>query len=158
MDITLRRIANAIVFHTDPQKLVEADRSIALKLKARVPELAQWEEKFIRQKRELSNEDMALFVERMKTKETTMDIMEEMQKAAPELHQALVGERDVYMARGMDIVFSSSLSSFLPLPPSLSLSPSSLQTMVAVIGLGHVSGVGKELETLGWRKFIPPQC
>ncbi|KAL7542597.1 hypothetical protein ACHAXR_012237 [Thalassiosira sp. AJA248-18] len=151
MDITLRRIANAIVYHTDPQKMIEANRIMSSKLMARMPELAQLEEELKRQKRELSTEELALLVEQMKTKEITMEIMSEMQKAAPQLHQALVGERDLFMARGMDTVFSLQ-------PPSLSVSPTSLQTMVAVIGLGHVSGVGKELQSLGWRKFSPYQC
>ena len=96
-------------------------------------------------------------MERMKTKETTTEIMKEMQKAAPKLYQALVGERDLYMARGMDIVSSSSLSSVLP-PPSLYTLPTSIKTMVAVVGLRHMFGIGKELQSLGWQKFIPTQC
>lgn len=70
------------------------------------------------------------------------------------LQQALVGERDTYMARAMNVVFSSSLSSVLP-PGAAS---SQIQTMVAVTGLGHVEGVGRELQSLGWRKFVPNQC
>jgi len=157
LDITLRRLANAIVFHTDPRKLVEADRIITLKLKARMPELSKLEEELKLEKRGLSNEELALLVEGMKTKETTIDIMKEIQRAAPELYQALVGERDLIMARGMNASFSPSMSSILP-PKSMSLSPSSIRTMVAVIGLGHLSGVGRELKSLGWRKFNPAQC
>lgn len=157
MDITLRRLAKALVLHTDPQKLVEAERIISNKLKDRIPELTQLEEELKQQKREVSAEEIAIFVERMKTKETTNELMNVMKQAAPELHQALVGERDVFMARGMDTVFDSSLSSILP-PPSVSPTPSSLQTMVAVVGLGHMSGVSKELQSLGWRRFEPQQC
>ena len=157
MDITMRRLGNALVFHTDPQKLAEADRIITAKLKDRMPEMAQLEEDLKQQKRDMSPEELAMFVERIKTKETTEEIMTAMKNAAPDLHMALVGERDLFMARGMDIVFSSPPSSFLP-PPSLSPSPSSIQTIVAVIGLGHMSGVTKELQSLGWRKFVPYQC
>lgn len=157
MDITLKRLANAIVFHTDPQKLMEADILITAKLKAQIPELNQLEEDLKREKRELNTEEIAQLVERMKTKETTSELMSEMQKAAPELFQALVGERDYFMAKGMDIVSSSSLSSILP-PPSLSVFPSNVESMVAVIGLGHMSGVGTELNALGWHRFNPPQC
>jgi len=123
-----------------------------------MPELAQLEEQLKQKKKgEWTGEDLAMFVERMKTKETTMEIMKEIQKAAPELHQALVGERDVYMARAMDTMFSSSLQSILP-PSSMSPTPSSIHTIVAVVGLGHISGVGRELKSLGWRQFTPPQC
>eukprot|EP00580_Thalassiosira_gravida_P017212 CAMPEP_0201661104 /NCGR_PEP_ID=MMETSP0494-20130426/3559_1 /ASSEMBLY_ACC=CAM_ASM_000839 /TAXON_ID=420259 /ORGANISM="Thalassiosira gravida, Strain GMp14c1" /LENGTH=319 /DNA_ID=CAMNT_0048139127 /DNA_START=749 /DNA_END=1705 /DNA_ORIENTATION=- len=102
LDTTLRRLANTIVFHTNPRKLLQADRMITLKLKARIPELSQLEEDLKLQKRGLSNKELALLVERMKTKETTIDIMKEIQRAAPELYQALVGERDLIMARGMN--------------------------------------------------------
>ena len=129
------------------------------KLKASIPELTQLDEQLKREgRRELTTEELAMFVERMKTKDITMGIMNEIKKAAPELHQALVGERDVYMARGMDVAFSSSLSSILPPQDVSRISHSSLQTMVAVVGLGHVSGVGTELKRLGWQKFIPSQC
>lgn len=157
MDITMRRLANALVFHTDPKKLMEADRAITVKLKERIPELSHLEKQLKQQKREPSAEEISMLVERMKTKETTMHMMNEIKKAAPELHQALVGERDIYMSRAMDVAFSSSLASILP-PPALSSAPSSLQSMIAVIGLGHVSGVGRELKSLGWRKFVPSGC
>jgi pheromone shutdown protein TraB len=157
MDITMRRLANALVFHTDPKRLVEADRVITSKMRERIPELAQLEQEAAkRRKKEISTEELTWFVEQMKTKETTVEIMNEMRKAVPEVYQALVGERDVYMAKGMDSLFSS----FLPLAssPSRSSSRSSIRTMVAVIGLGHMSGVGNELVRLGWRKFNPNEC
>ena len=154
----MRRLTNALVFHTDPKRLMEADRLITSKMRERIPELAQLEQEAAkRQKRELSTEELTWFVERMKTKEATVEIMNEMQKAVPELYQALVGERDIYMAKGMDSLFSS----FLPLassPSARSASRYSIQTMVAVIGLGHMSGVGNELVRLGWRKFSPNEC
>lgn len=154
----MRRLTNALVFHTDPKRLMEADRLITSKMRERIPELAQLEQEAAkRQKREISTEELTWFVERMKTKEATVEIMNEIQKAVPELYQALVGERDIYMAKGMDSLFSS----FLPLassPSSRSASRASIQTMVAVIGLGHMSGVGNELVRLGWRKFSPNEC
>ena len=154
----MRRLTNALVFHTDPKRLMEADRLITSKMRERIPELAQLEQEAAkRQKRELSTEELTWFVERMKTKEATVEIMNEMQKAVPELYQALVGERDIYMAKGMDSLFSSFLPSASS-PSSRSASRASIQTMVAVIGLGHMSGVGNELVRLGWRKFSPNEC
>lgn len=157
IDVTFRRIANALVFHTEPKRLADAERIISLKLKDHVPELAQWEDNVKRQRGPLSNEEIAFYVERMKTKEITNSILGEMKKAAPELYMALVGERDVYMAHSMDLVFSPSLPSILP-PSHLSQSPRSVQSLVAVVGLAHLSGIGNELKSLGWRQFTPPQC
>ena len=77
--------------------------------------------------------------------------------AAPELYQALVGERDVYMARGINA--KRCLALVLP-PSSVSgvVHNANLENLVAVIGLGHIHGVGNELKALGWKKFIPEQC
>eukprot|EP01082_Thalassiosira_pseudonana_P001604 g967.t1 g967 contig10:1090971-1091651(+) len=151
MDITLRRLAKALVLHTDPQKLMEADRIITAKMKARMPELNKWEHT----KKVLSKDEFATFVEQMKTKEATADFMSEIRNAAPELYNALVGERDIIMARGMNTLFSSPLTSVLP--PSAD-SKASLNTMVAVVGLGHVEGIGRELRSFGWSRFLPSQC
>jgi pheromone shutdown protein TraB len=151
MDITMRRLANALVFHTDPKRLMEADRMITSKMRERMPELEQVAKE---KKRGMSIEELTWFVERIKTKEATVEIMNEMQKVVPELYQALVGERDVFMAKGMDFVFSVVLPSASS-PPSQYEPRSSIQTMVAVIGLGHMSGVGNELMKLGWKKFSP---
>jgi len=159
MDITLKRIANAIIYHTNPKALLEADKKLTTKLKASMPELIKLEAKLKKEQREMSTEELATFVERLKTKDITMSIMTEMKKAAPELYQALVGERDVYMARGINAILSSSLGSILP-PSSVSgvVHNADLENLVAVIGLGHISGVGNELKALGWKKFIPGQC
>ena len=103
MDITLKRIANALIYHTNPKALLEADKKITAKLKASMPD--QLDAKLKQERRELSTEELVTFVERLKTKDITMSIMTEMKRAAPELYQALVGERDVYMARGMDAIY-----------------------------------------------------
>ncbi|KAL9183819.1 hypothetical protein ACHAXT_004675 [Thalassiosira profunda] len=156
MDITLKRLAKALIFDTDPKKLLEADRIISAKLKARIPEIEQLEEELKQQKRDVTKEELASFVESIKTKEATTEIMGEIKRAAPELHAALVGDRDRFMARGMDVIFSSRLDKVLP-PLELYTPPPELQTMVSVVGLGHVAGVGNELQSLGWRKFVPSQ-
>jgi len=152
MDITLKRIAKALLFDTDLKKLAEADKIITNKMKDRVPELQEWERQMNesgQQTKELSPEEFSIFVERLKTKETTMALMNEVKKAAPALYEALVGERDVFMGRAMD----STASALLP-----SLIPSGLRTMVSVVGLGHVEGIGRELISMGWSKFTPANC
>lgn len=144
MDFTLLRIAKALL-RTDPKKLAEADREITSKMKVRMPELEEWEA----QNRALSKDEFQNFVEQMKTKESTNEFMREMRKAAPELYNALVGERDVFMGRGMDALLSSS---------SERTGGKLLDTVVSVIGLGHIDGVGKELRSLGWSLYKPSQC
>lgn len=155
MDITLRRLAKALLFDTDPKKLVEADKVITQKMKDQVPELKQWERQMKesgQEMKELSSDEFAILVERLKTKEMTMTLMNEVKKASPALYQALVGERDVFMSRAMDTV-ASSLSSLIMVPSS-----AGGVKMISVVGLGHVDGIGRELMTMGWSKFSPANC
>ena len=156
MDITLKRIAKAFFFETDLKKLAEADKIISSKMKDRIPELQDWERETKesgQQTKELSPEEFSMFVERLKTKETTMALMNEVKKAAPALYEALVGERDVFMGRAMDTIASVLLPSLIP----SGLSPSSPE-MISVVGLGHVQGIGRELTSMGWSKFTPANC
>lgn len=156
MDITLKRIAKALFFDTDLKKLAEADKIITNKMKDRIPELQEWERQMNesgQQTRELSPEEFSIFVERLKTKETTIALMNEVKKAAPALYEALVGERDVFMGRAMDMTASALLPSLI----SSDLSSSSPE-MVSVVGLGHVQGIGRELISMGWTKFTPAYC
>lgn len=145
MDITMKRIAKALIIHTDPKKLAEADRIITSKMKARMPQLEEWE----RQKKVLTKDEFQSFIEQMKTKESTEEFMGELKKAAPEFYNALVAERDVFMGRGMDALLSTS---------SIITGGRALDTIVAVIGLGHIDGVGKELRSLGWAPYKPAYC
>ena len=146
MDYTLRRIAKALLFNTDLQKLAEADKKITSKMKEKMPELSEWEEQKL-----MSKEQFQLFVEQMKTRDSAHDFMGELRNAAPELYDALVGERDIFMGRGMDALLSKSL-------PLDETGGKPLDTIVAVIGLGHIDGVGKELRSLGWTPYAPHQC
>jgi len=157
MDTTLKRIAKALFFDTDLKRLVEADKIITNKMKDRIPELQEWEREMNengQQTKELSPEQFSMFVERLKTKETTIVLMNEVKKAAPALYEALVGERDVFMGRAMD----TTASQLLPSLKSSSLSSLSSSDMVSVVGLGHIQGIGRELISLGWAKFTPAKC
>ena len=146
MDFTIRRIAKALLFNTDPKKLAEADKKITSKMKEKMPELSEWEEQKL-----MSKEQFQLFVEQMKTRDSAHDFMGELRNAAPELYDALVGERDIFMGRGMDALFSKSLSFD-------ETGGKPLNTIVAVIGLVHIDGVGKELRSLVWTLYAPQQC
>ena len=146
IDLTLQRLAKALILYTDPKKFAEADRKITIKMKERMPQLNKWE----KEQKVLSADEFQMFVEQMKTKESIMEFMGELRIAAPEVYNALVAERDVFMGRGMNAVLSSSL-------PMEEMGVS-LNTIVAVIGLGHLHGVGRELQNNGWTHYKPLQC
>ena len=83
-------------------------------------------------------EEMTAYVETMKAKENVRQIMSQLRRAAPELYEALVAERDAYMANGLD---------------KLSIYP----TIVAVMGIAHVDGVEAILASRGWVS-VPLSC
>ena len=78
------------------------------------------------------------FVETMKAKENVKKIMGQLQKSAPALYQALVSERDAYMAAGLN-----GLNDF--------------EAIVAVMGIAHVDGVEQNLRENGWQA-VQPTC
>lgn len=57
---------------------------------------------------------------------------------APEVYTAMVGERDEYMANGINQL-------------------STMKRTVAVMGLAHVDGVERYLREAGWTA-VPTQC
>jgi pheromone shutdown protein TraB len=67
----------------------------------------------------------------MKAKENVKLIMGQLQKAAPAIYEALVAERDAYMANGLN---------------TLNMFP----VIVAVMGIAHVDGVEQYLQREGW--------
>jgi pheromone shutdown protein TraB len=77
-------------------------------------------------------------VEVIKTKENVRKIMFQLQKAAPALYEALVSERDAYMAAGLNGL-------------------NELETIVAVMGIAHVDGVEQNLKINGWIA-VNPSC
>ena len=50
----------------------------------------------------IDREEFETFVETMKTKENIQKIMRGLQSTAPEIYEAMVAERDIYMGRGLD--------------------------------------------------------
>jgi hypothetical protein len=76
-------------------------------------------------------DEFSSFVETMKSRDNVRKIMGELQKTAPALYQALVSERDAYMAAGLN-----GLNSY--------------EAIVAVMGIAHVDGVEQNLKLNGW--------
>ena len=74
----------------------------------------------------------------MKTKQNVKRIMDSFKLQAPEIYNALVGERDAFMAKGLDM-----------------LEP--FESTVAVMGLAHLDGVEGFLAFKGWER-LPVKC
>lgn len=83
-------------------------------------------------------EELTSFVETMKTKENVRLIMGQLQRLAPFLYEALVSERDVYMATGLNGL-------------------NELESIVAVVGIAHADGIEASLQMNGW-KAANPTC
>jgi len=132
MDVTLRRIAQALA-STDPARLALVDQKLTNTMKAKIPEMGEWQRSGA-----VSQDELKEFVEQLKTRDTTKLLMDIFKEEVPDIHYALVGERDLYMSRGID-----KLSQF--------------RSMVAVMGLGHLDGVSDNLQALGWSR-VPKLC
>ena len=133
MDVTLRRIAQALA-STDPKKLQEVDKKLTETMKNEIPEVEEWQRTG---KVALEPDEFKDFIETLKSRDTTDRLMAIFQQEVPQIHDALVAERDVYMANNID-----RLSQF--------------QSMVAVMGLGHLDGVRTRLGQLGWTATVKP--
>ena len=84
---------------------------------------------------QMTKEQFATFIETAKAKENLL--MGNLKAVAPEIYGAMIGERDAYMAAGLDnLKFDST---------------------VAVMGIAHVDGVEKNLQANGW-VVVPAAC
>jgi Uncharacterized homolog of PrgY (pheromone shutdown protein) len=136
VEVTLRRLTEALS-KTDMKKLLAADAEIEQNMKQLLPaDIA----KSVNGSGEMSKEEFRYFVETIKAKENVKMLMANLQSVAPEVYQAMVGERDVYMANGLD-----RLNQF--------------DSIVAVMGVAHVDGVERTLKERGWEEIkYPKQC
>lgn len=146
VDVTLRRITEALS-KTDLQNLLKADSDFERTMVASLPESVRQELREARADGSTGGgggvdmddgAQMSLVVETLKRKENVRAIMQGLKVAAPELYEALVGERDLYMARGLD-----GMDRF--------------DDTVAVMGMAHLEGVENNLRTWGWSSVAPPK-
>jgi pheromone shutdown protein TraB len=93
---------------------------------------------------EIDKAEFESFVETMKEKENVKKIMFALKKTAPEIYEAMVAERDLYMAKGLDEL-------------SENLKTDAKDT-VAVMGMAHVDGVERYLMSQGWESKNYPSC
>jgi pheromone shutdown protein TraB len=134
VEVTLGRLTDALA-RTDLKALMNPDSELEQSLKELVPNQMSSngggdlnDEQF--------REEFSSFVEVMKAKDNVKKIMSELQRVAPALYEALVSERDAYMAAGLNGL-------------------DELETIVAVMGIAHVDGVEQNLKLNGWQSVTP---
>lgn len=140
VEVTLGRVAEGLA-RTDLNALLNPDSELEQSLKELVPsqvasagnngEIGDLSDEEFRK-------EFSSFVETMKAKENVRKVMGQLQRIAPALYEALVSERDAYMAAGLNGL-------------------DELETIVAVMGVAHVDGVERNLEMNGW-KAVAPRC
>lgn len=126
VEVTLRRLTEALT-KTDFKKIAAADAEIEQKMKEMLPDSGQ----SIDTTGSMTKDEFTYFIETVKAKENVRLLMANLEKAAPEIYNAMVRERDMYMADGLD-----SLNQF--------------ESIVAVMGVAHVDGVERNLKEKGW--------
>ena len=134
VEVTLQRLTQALG-KTDIQALLQPNAELEATMAAMMPSSQQ---QLPRSDDANFKEEMSVYVETMKAKENVKLLMVQLKRAAPELYEALVAERDEYMANGLD---------------KLSIFP----TIVAVMGIAHVDGVEMVLKSRGWMP-VPLTC
>lgn len=135
VDVTIERQKQALL-STGPRRLRQAQKTMdAVMVNEMIrkgaiitPEKkAEYDAKGGMTKEDYQND----FIEKMKGRDTTELQMKIMKEQMPEIYDALVAERDSYMANNID-----KLAQF--------------KSMVAVMGDGHLQGVSEILVQLGW--------
>ena len=144
VEVTLRRLTEALS-KTDLKKLLLADSELEESMKQFMPPAGEAgsmttasssssissSSANINNDGGMSKEQLSYFVETVKAKENVRLLMGNFERISPELYGALVRERDLYMAGGID-----RLNQF--------------DSMVAVMGIAHVDGVENALRERGW--------
>jgi pheromone shutdown protein TraB len=135
LDVTYQRLGQALA-RTDPKKFEELDAKLSTILKTQMPEIEEWE----RKQGLVRPDQFCEFVETTKTVDASMQLMDTFKKEVTDVWNAMVGERDVYMARGLNAL------------------PSQFQTVVAVMGVGHLNGVLHSLKGMHWSMLSKEAC
>eukprot|EP00985_Skeletonema_marinoi_P010459 scaffold4914_cov134-Skeletonema_marinoi.AAC.1 len=145
VEVTLKRLTQALT-KTDIRKLLSSDSEVEKSMEGLLPDQMKSNMNQPSDSVTMGVDDATFnsFVETMKAKENVKKIMGALKETAPEIYQAMVAERDVYMARGLDELGMNVKSG------------SSVETTVAVMGMAHVDGVENYLATNGWKDVSYP--
>ncbi|KAL9186234.1 hypothetical protein ACHAXT_005472 [Thalassiosira profunda] len=158
VEVTLRRLTRALT-KTDLRKLLGADSEINASMEELLPEdmkaalkspksgggisSANGNTMSVSEGVSIDKAEFQTFVETMKAKDNVKKIMQVLKSSAPEIYEAMVGERDRYMARGLDELGDT-------------LSGKAVAETVAVCGMAHVDGIETYLADRGWKELSYP--
>ena len=129
VEVTLQRVAEALS-KTDLKTLLKPDSELEQSLKELVPNNIAANKDGDLNDAEYRQE-FSDFVETVKQKDKVRKIMTQLKRVAPEIHTALLAERDAYMAAGLNGL-------------------DEIETIVAVVGIAHVDGIEQILTMNGW--------
>lgn len=143
VEVTLRRLTQALG-KTDLRKLLSSNSEVEKSMEGLLPQEMKNQMKQSSDSVTMGVDDATFnsFVETMKAKENVKKIMAALKDTAPEIYEAMVAERDVYMARGLDELGNNLKTS--------------VDTTVAVMGMAHVDGVERYLAANGWSEMSYP--
>jgi len=145
VEVTLKRLTQALA-KTDLRKLLSSDSEVEKSMEGLLPQQMK------DQMKQPSSDSVTMgvddatfnsFVETIKAKDNVKKIMGALKDTAPEIYEAMVAERDMYMARGLDEL-------------GMNVKNGSVETTVAVMGMAHVDGVERYLATNGWKDMTYP--
>lgn len=143
VEVTLKRLTQALG-KTDLRKLLSSNSEVEKSMEGLLPQEMKNQMKQSSDSVTMGVDDATFnsFVETMKAKENVKKIMAALKDTAPEIYEAMVAERDVYMARGLDELGNNVKTS--------------VDTTVAVMGMAHVDGVERYLAGNGWSEMSYP--
>jgi len=130
VDVTLQRLAAALSQVDSKQlnilldKLSQVEKELGLSLPNEF---------------DIANkEEISTFVEQMKQKRSVNKLLSVIKMEVPAIYNALIGDRDLYMAR------------------SMISSPGT--NMVGIVGIAHIAGIERNLEEVGGFRTIQRNC
>lgn len=144
VEITLRRLTEALS-QTDINLLINTDSEFERSMNEMFPTSSSSSSMIpptIQQNADDPTQfkkEMTQYIEQMKSRTNLRQIMIQLKEIAPALVQAMLTERDIYMATGIDIL-------------------NQYESIVAVMGLAHMDGVENNLIQKGWKRFEPKYC
>jgi pheromone shutdown protein TraB len=140
-DVTIRRLTQALL-KTNVKKLLAPDSELEQSMKALLPQqtptggtggsTTKKIPSLVELNSAASRQQLTLFVEHLKERETIQHIMSQLKRDAPLLYQVMVTERDAYMALGLDTLHQ-------------------YPTTVSVVGMAHMDGMEQNLRSRGWK-------
>lgn len=149
VDVTLRRLTEAFT-RTDLRSLLSSESKFEQTMTQMLPPEKQ--DAIVASVSGNNGKDdtfdakeLSTFVETMKTKDNVKTLMGALSDAAPELYQALVAERDFYMANGINQLGGAKSG------------PEGFPKTVAVMGIAHLDGVERNLRSFGWVDVNKPK-